>query len=366
MTRVIEGLDFLEHTLATLDCGNEMWVQFMEYDIPDQVLAVERIYDTPSENAVLFMIKDRLRGHILIEDMADFVFIQEKIQMPWVAKNVKAKESTEMPPIIKSSPEFFQMVRYYFDHPCFRQVRIFIPDSEDLVGQIGSLTYDGKSAIVTFKGMNRSFVFFDPNDWEFQYHPGSFHEQGYYIPRQKTVSTEGKKVHSISEMQSVFLESTFTDMKPVTLYTQQKFWTVMAINKSLAKDDKWFLFLKDKHGDSMTRLTIRENQEFVYEPGDKSFRLTKDVKETTDPTEIKSVLRGEDVSTVIVSGEPMDLVKCAEIDSGVIFLVFLEKKDPRSKRYYYLKKTSKLRVFTDHDTNKKEYRLDHVRAMHIG
>lgn len=270
-----------------------------------------------------------------------------------------------MPPIIKSGPEFFQMVRYYFENPCFRQLSIFIPDSEDLVGQIASLRYDGKSAIVTFKDMNRSFVFFDPEDWEFEYHPGPFHHKGYYIPRMKSVSTVGKKTHSISEMQSIYLDDTFTHLKPVTMYTQNKFWTVMAINKSLAKDDKWFLFLKDKHGDDMTRLTIRENQGFVYEPGDKAFRLTKDVTETTDPMEIKSLLRDDEVSTVIVSGEPMDLVKCAEIASGVVFLVFLDKRDPQSKRYYYLKKTSKLRIFTDHDTQKKEYRLDHVRSMHI-
>lgn len=321
--------------------------------------------DSLSDNSVLFTIADRARGDILIKDIEAFIFTQEKSRTPWVAKNIKVKESTEMPPIIKSAPEFFQIVRYYFEHPGFQRLSIFIPDSEDLVGQIASITQDGKSVIVTFKGMNRSFVFFDPEDWEFEYHPGSFHSQGYYIPRQKSVSTEGKKVHSISEMQSVFLESTFTDMKPVSLYTQNKFWTVMAINKSLAKDDKWFLFLKDRHGDSMTRLTIRENQGFVYEAGDKSFRLTKDVSETTDLTEIKTLLRGDDVSTVIVSGEPMDLVKCAEIASGVIFLVFLDKKDPQSKRYYYLKRTSKLRVFTDHDTQKKEYRLDHVRSMHI-
>lgn len=365
MTRIIEGLDFLEHIHATLDCGNEMWIQFSEHEYPHQVHEVTRVYDLPIGRPVLFTIRNRPRGDILMENIEDFVFVQYELQTPWVAKNIKVKESTEMPPIIKSGPEFFQMVRYYFEHPGFRQLSIFIPDSEDLIGQIASITQDGKSVIVTFKGMNRSFVFFDPEDWEFEYHPGSFHSQGYYIPRQKNVSTESKKIHSISEMQSVYLDDTFTHLKPVTMYTQNKFWTVMAINKSLAKDDKWFLFLKDKHGDDMTRLIIRENQGFVYEPGDKSFRLTKDVTETTDPVEIKSLLRDDEVSTVIVSGEPMDLVKCAEIASGVVFLVFLDKRDPQSKRYYYLKKTSKLRVFTDHDTQKKEYRLDHVRSMHI-
>ena len=65
---------------------------------------------------------------------------------------------------------------------------------------------------------------------------------------------------------------------------------------------------------------------------------------------------------VLACGNKM-LVRVQEIARGVLFFVFQDNDE--KKRYYYARRTTKLRIVTNLDTLKKEYLLDHVKAMHI-
>ena len=48
--RIIKGLDFLSHIHDVLDCGNEMYVQFMVNQEPVKVTSFTRLYDSLSDN----------------------------------------------------------------------------------------------------------------------------------------------------------------------------------------------------------------------------------------------------------------------------------------------------------------------------
>ena len=52
-----------------------------------------------------------------------------------------------------------------------------------------------------------------------------------------------------------------------------------------------------------------------------------------------------------------------EIAKGVLFFVFLDTSE--SRRYYYARRTTKLRIVTDSETGEQKYLLDHIKAMYI-
>lgn len=83
--RVIKGLDFLEHIHDTLDCGNEMYVQFRTNYDADRILSFTRVYYLGFNSSVLFEIKSKLHDRILIENIEDFEFIQYRPQAAWKA-----------------------------------------------------------------------------------------------------------------------------------------------------------------------------------------------------------------------------------------------------------------------------------------
>lgn len=113
----------------------------------------------------------------------------------------------------------------------------------------------------------------------------------------------------------------------------------------------------------MTRLHFDRDQKFIFNPLSNSWSLDDPTQEITDLEQIKKSLKSEDVTEVVVSGVPMRLIRVQEIAKGVLFFVFLDKSEAR--RYYYARRTTKLRIVTNPDTLKKEYLLDHVKAMHI-
>lgn len=83
--RIIKGLAFLDHIHDTLDCGNQIYIQFRTNEKPEKILSYQRLYDTGYDNSVLFCIRNRPRGDYLIQNIEDFEFIQYRPQTAWKA-----------------------------------------------------------------------------------------------------------------------------------------------------------------------------------------------------------------------------------------------------------------------------------------
>lgn len=168
---------------------------------------------------------------------------------------------------------------------------------------------------------------------------------------------------NLDQFEEIFISDTFRKLKPVIVLHQEKFWHVMGLELAGSEEADWFIYLKRQDSDFMTRLSIPMSQKFVYNQLSNSWSLDAPTEEITDLEKIKVILKGEPIREVVVSGVPMRLVRVQEIARGVLFFVFQDEE--KNKRYYYARRTTKLRIVTDQETLEKKYLLDHVKAMHI-
>lgn len=168
---------------------------------------------------------------------------------------------------------------------------------------------------------------------------------------------------NLEQFDEIFISDTFRKLKPVIVLHQEKFWHVMGLELAGSEEADWFIYLKRQDSDFMTRLSMPMSQKFIFNPLSNSWSLDAPTEEITDLEEIKKALKSEDVSEVIVSGVPMRLVRVQEISKGVLFFVFLDTSEKR--RYYYARRTTKLRIVENAESGRKEYLLDHIKAMHI-
>lgn len=167
----------------------------------------------------------------------------------------------------------------------------------------------------------------------------------------------------LNQFEEIWISDTFRHLNPVIVLHQEKFWHVMGLEISAYEDPGWFIYLKRQDSDFMTRIQIPSTQKFIFNPLSNSWSLDAPTEEITDLEKIKVILKGEPIREVVVSGVPMRLVRVQEIARGVLFFVFQDEEEKR--RYYYARRTTKLRIVTNPDTLRKQYLLDHVKAMHI-
>lgn len=185
-----------------------------------------------------------------------------------------------------------------------------------------------------------------------------------YRPKQawKAIHMGSTKRFSVSDFDELYIDQTFRKMTPVAFAHNNQSWTVMGLELASAETG-WFIYLKRLDSDFMTRLNFNLDQKFLYNPISGFWSLDAPTEEITELEKIKVILKGEPIREVVVSGVPMKLVRVQEIARGVLFFVFLDKDE--KKRYYYARRTTKLRIVTNPDTLEKGYLLDHIKAMHI-
>lgn len=179
----------------------------------------------------------------------------------------------------------------------------------------------------------------------------------------KAIHMGSTKRINIEQFEDIWISDTFRHLKPVIVLHQEKFWHVMGLELAGEEDSGWYIYLKRQDSDFMTRIQMPPAQKFIFNPLSNSWSLDDPTEEITDLEKIKKALKSEEVSGVIVSGVPMRLVGVREIANGVLFFVFLDTAEKH--RYYYARRTTKLRIVTNQETLRKEYLLDHVKAMHI-
>lgn len=167
----------------------------------------------------------------------------------------------------------------------------------------------------------------------------------------------------LEQFEDIWISDTFRNLKPVIVLHQEKFWHIMGLELAGEEDSGWYIYLKRQDSDFMTRIQMPPTQKFIFNPLSNSWSLDAPTQEITDLEQIKKSLKSEDVSEVVVSGVPMRLIRVQEIAKGVLFFVFLDTAEKR--RYYYARHTTKLRIVTNAENGRKEYLLDHVKAMHI-
>lgn len=261
--RIIKGLDFLEHIHDTLDCGNLMYIQFRTNEEPKRVLSYQKLYDTDYDNSVLFIISERPQHSYLIQNIAEFEFIQYRPQTAWKA---------------------------------------------------------------------------------------------IHMGRTKRIDLE--------QFEELYISDTFRHLHPVIFNHTNQFWHVMGLELTVDEADSvWHLYLKRQDSDFMTRIKMPLTQKFLYNPLSNSWALDDPTEEITDHDKIKEILRKEGVWEVTVSGVPMKLIRVMNIAADVLFFVFKDEED--KSRYYYARKSTKLRVVTDATTREVKYLLDHVKAIHV-
>ena len=171
------------------------------------------------------------------------------------------------------------------------------------------------------------------------------------------------KRFGISDFEELYLSKTFRNLTPVIFLHEGRFWHVMGLELAASEEAEWFIYLKRQECDFMTRLSFTRDQKFIFNPLSNSWSLDDPTQKITDIEQIKKELKSDEVSEVIVSGVPMRLIRVQEIAKGVLFFVFLDTAEKR--RYYYARRTTKLRIVTNVEKGIKEYLLDHVKAMHI-
>lgn len=162
------------------------------------------------------------------------------------------------------------------------------------------------------------------------------------------------------------INQTFQKLAPVIFLRGGHFWHVIGMEPTDAEMNGykvWYLYLKRQDRDFMIRVDFTSDQKFIQNPLSDSWSLDDYTQEITDLEQIKKSLKSDEVSEVIVSGVPMRLIRVQEIAKGVLFFVFLDTSEAR--RYYYARRTTKLRIVTNAENGNKKYLLDHIKAMHI-
>ena len=170
----------------------------------------------------------------------------------------------------------------------------------------------------------------------------------------------------VNEFNAFRISETFRHLHPIIFLRGGHFWNVMGMEPTDAEvngNNVWYLYLKRQDRDFMIRVDFTSDQKFIFNPLSDSWSLDDLTVEITDLEEIKKALKSDEVSEVIVSGVPMRLIRVQEIAKGVLFFVFLDTSE--SRRYYYARRTTKLRIVTDSETGEQKYLLDHIKAMHI-
>lgn len=201
----------------------------------------------------------------------------------------------------------------------------------------------------------------DITEWEFvQYRPNT----AWKAIHMDNSNAEGINIYTFER---TYKEEIRVNLKPVLIQYRNTFWYIMNIVPMFVKDGMvWDIFLKDRKYDSMVKMTVDDRQTFGYSALSKTYYFeasVPEVKQYTELEDIKQQLKQDGVFEVIVAGVPMKLVRVQEVAKGVLFFVFQGKE--KERRYYHANKGTKLRVITDVKEDTVEYRLDHVKAMHI-
>ena len=181
-----------------------------------------------------------------------------------------------------------------------------------------------------------------------------------------TIHMGSTKRINIEQFEEIFISDTFRHLHPVIFNHTNQFWHVMGLELSEGEEEDvnvWYLYLKRQDSDFMTRIKMPLNQKFIYHGPSNSWALDDPTEEITDHEKIKEVLRKDGVWEVTVSGVPMKLIRVMNIAADVLFFVFKDEDD--KSRYYYARRSTKLRVVTDVNTLEEKYLLDHVKAIHV-
>ena len=180
----------------------------------------------------------------------------------------------------------------------------------------------------------------------------------------KAIHMGSTKRINLEQFDQIWLDQTFQKLHPVIINHDGKFWHVMGLKLDVDADGSfWGLYLKRQDSDFMKEIRMPLTQKFIYNPISGSWSLDDPTQEIKDLEEIKQTLRADAILDVTVSGVPMKLIRVQEIAKGILFFVFQDEE--KNKRYYYARRTTKLRIITDSETGEQKYLLDHIKAMHI-
>lgn len=168
---------------------------------------------------------------------------------------------------------------------------------------------------------------------------------------------------NIGDFEELYISQTFRKMTPVIFLHEGRFWHVMGLELAGSEEADWFIYLKRQDSDFMTRISFNRDQKFIFNPLSNSWSLDDPTEEITDHEKIKEVLRKEGVWEVTVSGVPMKMIRVMNIAADILFFVFKDEND--THRYYYARRSTKLRIVTDSEKGDKKYLLDHVKAIHV-
>lgn len=359
--RVLSGFKFLSHITETRKCGNRMPVHFPNrgtIDIIDYRLNPNDRFDC----SVLFLAPLG-EDDVWVEDIEAYEFCQYRPNTQWTAIKIETEEKDDMMPFVTETipaRTYFKMLLnsiYGENYFC-----VMIEGGNGKFYEATDVKVLGKTAQVLVAPNDdrvEKIILTDIDTLEFEYTTTPDGKQGYYRHIRKGNPMPETELAPI-DFQDFYIKETFDHLKETVVLYDEQFYTVLGMRTNLAKPGNYSLYIKRWVYDGIRKVEIAPNQKFIYQKNSNSWLVDPVEALYTDFNDIKDQLRADDVNKVIVAGVEKKLKRVSEISMGLLHFIFVNGSDIE---HFYSTKNTRLRV-RDGKLG-TEYRLDHVKRMHV-
>lgn len=317
--RAIRGLKFLSHITETRNSGNRMPVYFPLKGTID-VIDYRIDFNDPFDNSVRFLTEWG-KNDIWLDDIDEWEFVQYRPNTQWTA--VKIVEEDDMIPSVKVEGN---------------NALVLVGPNDDRIEQI---------------------IFTNIDTLSFEYTTTSDGKRGYYHHIRKGNPMPDTVLAPI-DFQDHYIKNTFDKLQETVVLYDEQFYTVLGMRTNLAKPGNYSLYLMRGAFNTIRKVEIGPNQQFIYQKNSKSWLVDPVEALYTDFVDVKDQLRAEGVKKVVVAGVEKELKRVSEISAGLLHLVFAYDGE---LEHFYSTKNTRLRVREGKIAT--EYLLDHVKRMHV-
>ena len=360
--RVIPGVKFLSQIAETRKCGNRMPVYFPHKGTIDVIdFRYEPLMECDS-NPVTFLAQWS-KNDVYVQCIDDWEFVQYRPQTQWTAIRLEKKED-DMGPLFADrykAKDYFKLLLnsiYGKNYFC-----VMIEGGEGHAFEATGVEIRNNSAFISVAPNDEDVdrvMYSDIDTLEFEFTPGLNGKPGYYRAIRKEKLVEDEKKLAPIDFQDFYIKETFDNLKEVVVLYEEQFYTLIGMMQNLAKPGNYFVYLKRWMYDCVLKVEVNSKQVFEYQKTSKSWLIEPTEILYTKVDDIKEQLRADEAVWVYVSGVKKKLKRVSEISMGLLHFTFVNGSEIE---HFYSTKEVRLRV-RDGKLG-TEYRLDHVKRMHV-
>ena len=360
--RVIPWVEFLSQIAETRKCGNRMPVYFPHKGTIDVIdWRYEPLMECDS-NPVTFLTQWS-KNDVYVQCIDDWEFVQYRPQTQWTAIRLEKKED-DMGLLFADrykAKDYFKLLLnsiYGKNYFC-----VMIEGGEGHAFEATGVEIRNNSAFISVAPNDEDVdrvMYSDIDTLEFEFTPGLNGKPGYYRAIRKEKLVEDEKKLAPIDFQDFYIKETFDNLKEVVVLYEEQFYTLMGMMQNLAKPGNYFIYLKRWMYDCVRKVEVNSKQVFEYQKNSKSWLIEPTEILYTKVDDIKEQLRADEAVWVYVSGVKKKLKRVSEISMGLLHFTFANGSEIE---HFYSTKEVRLRV-RDGKLG-TEYRLDHVKRMHV-